>query len=546
MNYRNVLYLTSILLLVIGIGLLASLGVAFVCHDSQPAIHGLVICTLACLSASVAGILFSRRESSKKSGYAVLQEGFTSVLFAWVAAIIFGSMPFFLCCDFAISDAIFETASGLSTTGATIIEPGMRLLNGDTLVKGLEGLPKSILFWRTLLNWLGGIGFVMFVLMMLPALGGGKQLYNAEVPGLKSAFDQETPRIGSTARLMMGCYVLWTVLVATAYRFLGMDNWFDAICHTFSTVATGGFGNYTDSFGHFSSPALQWASTIAMFISACNFTLMLKFALKGKFEYHRDEEFRTFFFIVLAATLIFTIQLHSRPNLNLTYTDNSPLPQRWEPLLRTSAFQVVSIISTTGFSTSDYTQWGPPKTPPKGNFQEPTLATQRESSFNPPREALPGLPTLMLILMLVGGCGGSTAGGLKVARLIVVTKQSFGEVRRKLSPHLMPNVLLNHTRLEMPVVRQTMAFVVIYFSTLGICTFLLPYLSEMDFETALSAAISAIGNVGPGLSKVGPSATYAWMTPAAKSLLSFTMIAGRLELYTALVVILPSFWRSRR
>ncbi|MCQ2397200.1 MAG: potassium transporter, partial [Lentisphaeria bacterium] len=305
-------------------------------------------------------------------------------------------------------------------------------------------------------------------------------------------------------------------LVAVAYRSIGMDNWFDAICHSFSTVATGGFGNYTESFGYFKSPALQWAAIIAMFLSGCNFMLMLKLALKGKFEYLKDEEFRTFLFMALAATLIFTLQLHSRPQLALAYTDNSPLPHQWEPLARASAFQVVSIMSTTGFSTSDYLTW-----------------------------QLPGLPMLMLILMLAGGCGGSTSGGIKVARLIVVAKQSLGDAKRKLSPHLMPNVMLNRARVEMPVVRQTMAFVVIYFTTLGICTFLLPYLSEMDFETALSAAISAISNVGPGLAKVGPSATYAWMTPSAKCLLAFTMIAGRLELYTALVVILPSFWHNR-
>lgn len=517
MNSRNVLFLTSILMLVIAIGMVTSLLVAIGMGDSPAAVHGFGACTGICLAASIAGIIASRKGSQKRNNYAALREGFLSVFLAWLAAIIFGALPFVLCCDFSVSDAIFETASGLSTTGATIIEPGMELLNGGRFPSGLEGLPKSILFWRTLLNWLGGIGFVMFALMLLPVLGVGKQLYNAEVPGLKSAFDQETPRIASTARMMMGCYILWTALVTIAYRLLGMPNWFDAICHSFSTVATGGFGNYTDSFGHFQSPTLQWAAIIAMFLSGCNFMLMLKLALKGKFEYHKDEEFRTFLFMALAATFIFALQLHSRPQLNLLYTDNSAIPFKWEPLVRTSAFQVVSIMSTTGFATSDYLTWN-----------------------------LPGLPTLMLILMLAGGCGGSTSGGMKVARLIVVTKQSLGEVKRKLSPHLMPNVMLNHARVEMPVVRQTMAFVAIYFTTLGICTFLLPYLSEMDFETALSAAISAISNVGPGLSKVGPAATYAWMTPAAKSLLSFTMIAGRLELYTALVVILPSFWHSRQ
>ena len=517
MNLRQILLSVGLLVLVIGLAMLSALGVGLWLHDSREAIHGLSVSTAACLLSSLASILLSCLCNRETAGVSPLRDGFISVVLSWLAAVFFGAMPFVLCSRFHPTDALFETASGFSTTGASVIEAGMPLLKGGVLEHGLESLPQSLLFWRSMLNWLGGIGFVMFVLMLLPALGGGKQLYNAEVPGLKSANDQLTPRIASTARLMLGCYVLWTVAVVLAYRYLGMGGFYEATCHAFATVATGGFSTHTASFGYYSSPALQWAATLAMFFSACNFMLMIKLFMHAAFDYHKDEEFRTFLFMALLCTLVFAFQLHRNACEGATYTTGAPLPDRPEALLRTSAFQVVSMMSTTGFATSDYMGW-----------------------------KLPGLPTLVLFLMIVGGCGGSTAGGLKLARLIVVVKQSLGEVRRRVFPHLMPNVTLNHARIEMPVVHQTMAFAVIYVATIIVGTVLLPYLSAMDFDTAFSATVSAVSNVGPGLGKVGPSCTYVWMSVPAKLLLAFIMIAGRLELYTVFIVFMPSFWHAKR
>ena len=519
MNLRQILLSVGLLVLVIGLAMLSALGLGIFClHDSSEAIGGLAVSTSACLLCSLICISFSWLCNREATGASPLRDGFISVVLSWIAAVLFGALPFVLCGRFRPMDAIFETASGFSTTGASVIEAGMPLLEGRTLANGLESLPLSLLYWRSMLNWLGGIGFVMFVLMLLPALGGGKQLYNAEVPGLKSANDQLTPRIASTARLMLGCYVLWTVAVCLAYRYLGMGSFIEATCHAFATVATGGFSTHTESFGHFAaSPALQWAATIAMFFSACNFMLMINLFMHASFGYHRDEEFRTFLTLAVACTLIFAWQLHRNGCLGAAYTTGEPLPDRLEPLLRTSAFQVVSMMSTTGFITSDYMAWN-----------------------------LPGLPTLVLFLMICGGCGGSTSGGLKMARLIVVVKQSLGEVRRRVFPHLMPNVTLNRARIEMPVVHQTMAFAIIYVATIVVGTVVLPYLSAMDFDTAFSATVSAVSNVGPGLGKVGPAYTYVWMSAPAKALLAFIMIAGRLELYTVFIVFMPSFWHAKR
>jgi len=513
-----ILFLTARMLLLIGIGIVAAMLVGWYCGDSSQVLWGFGGSAVFCLVVSLAAMLFSlKRRHALKPGQerSVLREGVLAVFNVWFVALIMGGLPFVFGGHFTPVDAVFETASGISTTGASIIQSGMRLWGGVEQVGGLETLPRAILFWRALLNWFGGSGFVMFALILLPVLGAGKHLYNAEVPGLKNIYDQETSRIANTARLTLGCYALWTAVVVVAYRYCGMGNWFDAVCHGFATVATGGFGNYSDSFAHFPSPLVQWIAIAAMAISSCNLMLMLRLLLHGKFAYHKDEETRFFLGIVLAVTAIFTIQLYCTGS-KLEYLDGTPIPHRLEALCRTAAFQVVSLISTTGFATSDYLTW-----------------------------ALPGLPGLLLLIMVCGGCGGSTSGGMKVARVLVVWKQALGEAHRKIFPHLMPNVMLNHARVDMPLVRQTMGFAIIFVVVTGICTLLLPYLSSMDFETAFSCAISAISNVGPGLSKVGPASSYAWMSAPAKYLLSFIMIVGRLELYTVLVVFLPSFWRNK-
>ena len=520
MKYRNIIFMGSVLLLVIGIAMLTALPIAFYYNDGQHVIKSLSVSASCCLFTSIIGILLSllRRESA--TTHSALREGFASVLLAWLAAVVCGALPFVLCSGFHWYDAIFETASGFSTTGASIVDKNMALQAGAFLKDGIEGLPKSILYWRSLLNWLGGIGFVMFALLLLPSLGGRKQLFQAEVPGLKSANDQMTARVKNTAWLLMSFYVLLTVIMMVTYFLLGMEGWFDAVCHAFATVATGGFSTHSASIGYYSKPALQWACTFFMFASAVNFALPVKLLTKGECSFHRDEECVAFTLTVVLVSVVFASQMY-RNALDVTSTAGAPMAisastfHQIEAYLRTAAFQVASTMSTTGFATSDYLTWG-----------------------------LSGLPAIILMLMLLGGCAGSTGGGMKFARFLVLIKQTKGEARRKIFPHLVPDVRLNGERLEMTVVHQTMAFMVIYMCTIFIGTLVLPFLCNMDLDTALSATLSAISNVGPGLGAVGPSCTYNWMSPPAKCLLAFIMIAGRLELYTVFVVLMPRFWRT--
>ncbi len=520
MNSRSVLFTTSALMFILGMGMMAAIAVGWHQGDSLLALRGFLGSAAICFTCSLIAAHLSRRPWSINQVRNSLRYGFLTISLAWFSSILLGALPFVLCCHLPLPDAIFETASGLSTTGASILDATTKLLGGKRLAGGLAALPQAILFWRQLLNWFGGIGFVMFALLLLPALGGGKQLYNAEVPGLKNIFDQVSPRIASTARIMLGCYVLWTAIVILAYRLGGMDSLYDAVCHAFSTVATGGFSPYPENFAHFPRPLTQWLCTAGMLFSSLNQVLMVKLLFHRQFAYHRDEETRVFFAIVLASILLILWQIPQPGDFSITALDGTPMPKGWETTVRTVAFHVAAIISTTGFGTADYTQWG-----------------------------IPCLPLVILFLLIVGGCGGSTAGGMKLTRLIVVFKQSMGEIRRKIFPHLLPNVTLNGQRLDMTSVHQCMAFFFLYLSSVFLCAFLLPLLSPigptgapLDLETSLTVALSCLSNVGPGLGQISPAYTFAAFSAPAKLLMAFTMIAGRLELYAAFVLLLPSFW----
>ena len=516
MNYRNILFMISMLLLVIGIAMGSAILVGLFYKNSNEVLKGLTLCTALTLFTSLACVLLSTHRNRKEQDGGATREGFIAVSLSWMAAILFGALPFIICAKFQIADAIFETASGVTTTGASIIDGTLRLRTGEILTGGLESLPQCIHYWRCLLNWLGGIGFVMFILMLLPILGGGRQLYNAEVPGLKTFGDQLTPRMATTSALMMACYVAWTALVVIGYRCLGMPNWFEAVVHAFSTVSTGGFSPHSASFGFFRQPQLQWASTIFMLVSSFNLMLLLKLMFQGRFEFHKDEELRWFFCAFAGVSILFAFQL-IRQGIPVMLTNGEALSTKWEPMLRTTSFQAVSLMSTTGYATSDFTLWN-----------------------------LPGLPAIVLVLMFLGGCGGSTSGGLKFIRLLVLFKQSLLELKRRIFPHLVPNVHVGELPIEQSVVQQTMAFLFLYVATIGLCTIALPYICPMGFETAFSSAVTAVSNVGPGLGKISPSFTFSWMNPGAKYILAFAMVAGRLELYTVFILFLPSFWKTKQ
>ena len=409
-------------------------------------------------------------------------------------------------------DAFFETMSGFTTTGASVLDDKLLLMNGKTLVYGIADLPKGLLFWRSLTHWLGGMGIVVLSLAILPFLGvGGQQLYNAEVPGPTS--DQLTPRIANSAKILWGVYVLLTVAEVFLLWF-GDMSMFDSWCTAFGTLATGGFSTQQSSIGYYDSTYFDIIICLFMFLAGCNFILHYK-ALRGKPLFHwRDEEFR-FYFILVVVSSILIAGLLMLNNITIHTTAGLEVKPGLFNSIRYSTFQVISILTTTGFATANFNLW-------------PAFAT-----------------ILLVTLMFIGGCGGSTGGGMKNSRVILLLKYGKVQLERCLFPHLVSNVRLNKLRIPPKTLHKVMSFFFFFITIYLVVALALCFLDcNMDFRTSLSASIAALGNIGPGLGKVGAICTYSWITPSAKILLSFSMLLGRLELYTVLVLFLPSFWKK--
>ena len=516
MNKRAVFYLSSLLLFVMGCAMMTVVPVAILMKDPESVVLQSFLCALAvCI---VSGFIFfrTRRRKNEPEFKTGVREGFLAVSCAWIGAVLVGALPFLLIGGFVFSDAFFESASGLTTTGASVIESETILASGEKLTGGLESLPAGLLYWRSLLNWLGGVGIVVFVLLIIPLFNpgqSGQQLYNAEVPGLKTSSEQTTPRLVSSVRIILFVYLMLTMLSFFCYWVGGMS-FFDAVCHSFSTVSTGGFSTKTASIGFYQNSFLQWCCIVFMFFSACNFALIVRLFVSRRFHYFKDEEFRFFSLLILCATLLIAGMLYVNCPDGFQGTNGNTIPRSIESCLRTAAFQVVTIITTTGYVTSDYVAWG-----------------------------IPAALMILFLLMFPCGCGGSTSGGMKCVRVYLVFKLVLSEIRHCVFPRAIPDIRLNRERLNSAVISKMMAFLFLYLIIFLLVGAILPFLAGMDMTTAFAASLACLSNIGPGMGKVAPSETYFWMSDSAKFLLSFTMIAGRLELYTCLVLFLPSFWK---
>lgn len=506
MNIRNVLNVISALVVVIGITILTAVPVALAMGDSLKIAGQLLLSGIIPIIFGVIGYFSSRSESYSLGR----REGFGIVTFGWFAAAAFGAIPFMIISDLTWYDAFFETMSGFTTTGASVLDNTLVLRDGSTLKYGIADLPKGLLYWRSLTHWLGGMGIVVLSLAIIPFLGiGGQQLYNAEVPGPTS--DQLTPRIANSAKILWGVYILLSI--AETLMLLPSMSLFDAWCHTCGTMATGGFSTLQSSVGGFNSAYVDVVITIFMFLAGGNFVLHYR-ALRGKPLFHfRDEEFRYYLLITIVATITVSAVL-LWDKRNITTTDGLLKADNLLNSLRYSSFQVVSIMTTTGFCTADFAVW-------------PAYAT-----------------ILLVVLMFIGGCGGSTGGGMKVSRFLLLVKYAGTQMQRCLFPHLISNVHMNNERVNTETLHKVSGFFFLFILLYVIFTLILALYPNVDFETASSASIASLGNIGPGLAKVGATSTYAWMAPSAKIVLTLAMLLGRLEVYTVLVVLLPTFWKK--
>lgn len=416
-----------------------------------------------------------------------IRDGFLITASFWIVLGIFGALPFALesSLDLTITEAIFESISGLTTTGATVIV-------------GLDDLPQSILFYRQQLQWLGGIGIVVVAVAVLPMLGiGGMQLYRAEIPG-PSKDSKLTPRITETAKALFKVYLYLTISCAGAYYLAGMSA-FDAICHSFSTVAIGGFSTHDASMGYFQSDLILMVSSLFMLISGISFGLhYASFLRRSIMPYRRDSETRFYLSIMAIACSITVFYLIFTGTL-----DNQ------ESLVH-GIFQAISIASTTGYATQDYSVW-------------PTF-----------------LPIMLVMFSFMGGCVGSTGGGIKAIRLMLIYKQGVRELRQLIHPNAVIPLKIGNRRVEAKIVSAVWSFLAVYM-TAYIIIMLMLMATGLDFISAFSSCAAMLNNLGPGLGTV--SANFSSAGDSALGIMCFAMLLGRLEVFTLLVLFTPMFWR---
>lgn len=408
-----------------------------------------------------------------------IKEAFVAVGGSWCIASFLGSIPLWLSgCFASYADALFESVSGFTTTGASV-------------VNNVEALPKCINLWRCLSHWLGGMGIIALVVALMPLLGvGGFRLIQAETTGPQKG--KITTRMTNTAKVLWFIYCSFTLIAAGLLNFVGLD-WYDSFCHAFTAISTGGFSTRNASVASFGSSAVEWICAVFMFLGSLNFALYFHSFSGRKSELYKDSELKSFIFAILAASLFITVFQVERAS-------------EISEALRHSVFQVVSVISTTGLMSQDYCSWKP--------------ASQ----------------IVIFCLFFVGGCSGSTSGGIKVVRWVVVLKQIANEFRRILHPHGVYTIRINGVPGQETLASQVATFILLYLLVAGV-VMLAGGIAGISPGDSFCNALSMIGNIGPSFGEYGPSHTYATLPKSLKYIYSFAMLAGRLEIYTMLILV---------
>lgn len=479
MRPANVLHILGFLLVLASVSLLLPALVS-VLHDEPPA---------AFLWTALIGIVpgTAAWRLTRIQGDLRMREATAIVALGWALLSLLGSLPFIIGGTLPrLADAYFETMSGFSTTGASVFAE-------------VESLPRGILFWRALTHWIGGMGIILLSVAILPFLGaGGMALFRAEAPG--PVKDRLAPRVTGTAKRLWAVYAALSAALVLLLAAGGMSL-FDAICHSFATLATGGFSTRNLSIGAWGSAYIEWITVLFMLLAGTNFSLHFRTLRQGPRAYWNDREFRAYLLLAAGCTAFLAVQL---------LRGGEPLGHE---VIRDSAFTLSSIVTTTGFATADFSLWSP--------------ASQ----------------LLLLGLMLLGACAGSTAGGMKVVRLMILVTFVRVEIRKHLHPTAVIPVRVGDTVVSREVLQGVLGFVVLLVLLFFTSVLALAALG-LDLVTATSSVAACLGNVGPGLGRVGPMAHYGHLPEAAKWILSFLMLTGRLEIYTVLMLFAPSYWRK--
>jgi trk system potassium uptake protein len=481
-----VVHILAVVVMILGATMVLPFAVSLIMADGASTGYGGSIA----LTLAVGGVVYATTRRAVRGRELQVRDGFLLVALVWTVLPAFATLPLLTHIDgLSFTDAYFETVSGLTASGATVLS-------------GLDALPPSINFWRCLLVWIGGLGVVVLAVAILPLLGvGGSQLFRAETPGpMKDS--KLTPRIAQTAKGLWLVYVGLTAACALAYRAAGMG-WFDALIHAFSTMALGGFAGYDASFAHFDSVAIEVVAIVFMLLAGINFATHFVFARSGDLRaYRRDPEALVFVALLVASSIGIAAYLW----LVGTYAS-------FATALRFASFNVVSVATTTGFANTDFGLW-------------PIF-----------------VPVFMIFLASFASCSGSTGGGIKLVRALLLWKQSTRELKRILHPRAYIPVKLGGQLVDGNVMFAVLGFAMLYGSTIAIAT-LAMLASGCDVITAFTAVMASINNMGPGLGEVGPSTTYAGLTDFQTWVCTSAMLLGRLELFTLIVVLTPAFWRQ--
>jgi trk system potassium uptake protein TrkH len=471
------------IIMLFGLTMLAPLILSYVTNDgAQSAYDEAFALTMLCGT-----FLWYRYRRCKRE--LNIRDGFLMVVLVWTVLPAFAAVPLMLHLGISHTDAYFETVSGLTTTGSTVLS-------------NLDTLPMSINLWRHQLVWVGGMGLIVLAIAILPLLGiGGRQMFKAETPGpMKDA--KMTPRIAETAKGLWLVYLGVTVACILSFRWAGM-NWFDAVCHTFSTMGLGGFSTHDASFGHFNSPAIEGVAIVFMLIAGMNFgTLFLAVSRHSLRPYRHDPEAGWFLGVTLLSIVVVAMYIWK----DGVYPD-------LDTAMRHVAFNLVSIATTTGFASVDYAQW-------------PIFA-----------------PLWMLFLSSFVTSAGSTGGGIKMMRALLLYKQVYRELVRAMHPSAVYNIRIGGQTAPQPILFAVLSFAFMYMVSIVSLTLLMAF-TGLDIVSAFTAIVASINNTGPGLGVVGPSTTYAILEDFQTWICIFAMLLGRLEIFTLLVVLTPAFWRK--
>lgn len=479
MNYSIVLYILGCVLKFESAFLVlpALVGLIYREHASVSYLAVAVLCLIL-------GVLLTHKKPRSTNLYT--REGFVAVALSWIIMSIFGAIPFVLTGDIPFYvDALFETISGFTTTGSSILTD-------------VESISKASLFWRSFSHWIGGMGVFVFIMAILPMMGGSTMnLMKAESPG--PSVSKLVPHVKDTAKILYGIYIAITICEATILRALGMPL-FDSLTTTFGTVGTGGFGIRNDSIAGY-SPAIQITITVFMILSGINYTAYF-YILTGKIkELFKIEEVRWYLAIIFGSVAVITWNVRS---LYPTFSET----------LRHAFFQVGSIITTTGYATTDFDLW---------------------SALS---------KTLLVTLMFIGACAGSTSGGIKVSRILILLKTIRKELSLIIHPRQVKKIRMDGHPVDHETLRSANVFLVVYFVLL-LTSMLLISVDEFDFSTNFTSVVTVLNNIGPGLNLVGPTQNFSIFSPFSKFVLMFDMLAGRLELFPMMILLMPSTWKRK-